>query len=189
MAHRKSATIALIGLRCSGKTSVGRRLALVLARPFVDLDAVIAERFRVERALGDDVTAGEILTTFGEETFRDAEEEALAHVIANEPRCVLATGGGVVERAENRDLLAARAFCIWLKVSSDELVRRWLADARSRPSLTDLDPHAEVDALSARRAPHYGELADLEIDCQRLSSEELARRISARLRDEAAEVD
>ena len=80
--------LALVGLRCSGKTTVGRALAERSGAAFVDLDEQVA----FQAGLG---SAGEVIEALGLERFREMEAAALARVLeAAEDRTVLATGGG-----------------------------------------------------------------------------------------------
>ncbi len=172
-------TIALIGPRCSGKTTVGRVLARRLARPFVDLDD---EVLRVGRYAGIRAgSAGELLERAGRALFRDLEATALRKELEPCPRIVLATGGGVVEREDNRTWLERTATCVWLSVPLEELRRRLAADPLPRPALLGADPVAEVGELLARRMPLYRAVAALVIECDREDPEEIAGRIEAGL--------
>jgi shikimate kinase len=142
--------IALLGFRGAGKSTLGSRLALELARPFFDLDA------EIEQAQGRSVAA--IFREDGEAAFRRVESETLEGVVVR-PGIVLATGGGIVEAAGNRKLLRERAFSIFLDVPAPALARR-LAAGALRPRLTDLDLEEEVEMVLARRRPLYSECAD-----------------------------
>jgi shikimate kinase len=146
--------VSLVGLRCSGKSSVGRELAELLDRPFVDLDVELARDFASGH--GAATTAGEILAQHGESVFRDAEERTLERVLARDDAFVVATGGGVVERANNRALLRLHTTCVWLRVPTEELERRMRADKSSRPALS-----------------HHG------IDCGTRDPQDIARSIAA----------
>ncbi len=151
--------IALLGLRASGKSTVGRLLAERLERAFVDLDDETAIEDAALRGVPDLRAVGEVLAHEGVERFRDLESRALERVLARTQPLVIATGGGVVERAQNRLLLRTRADCVWLRVPVDELQRRLRADATPRPSLTGADPVAEVPAIAARREAWFLELS------------------------------
>ena len=156
--------IALVGLRASGKTTLGRLLAERLARVFVDLDEEVSREDAALRATNDARTAGEILASAGEPYFRDLEERALERVLSRTDAIVLATGGGVVERARNRLLLRTRARCVWLDVPVEELQRRMRADSTVRPALLGRDAIAEVAEIAARREPWFRELDALRIE-------------------------
>jgi len=82
-------SIVLVGLMGSGKTSIGRRLAVRLGLPFRDADT------EIEAAAGQ--TIAEIFARFGEPAFRDGERRVIARLLAG-PRIVLATGGVLVRR-------------------------------------------------------------------------------------------
>ncbi len=143
--------IALVGLRASGKTTLGRLLAEKLGRVFVDLDEEVSREDAALRASEVLRPAGEILATEGEPKFRDLEERALERVLSRTEPLVLATGGGVVERAKNRLLLRTRARCLWLQVPVEELQRRMRVDPTVRPALLGRDPIAEVPEIATRR--------------------------------------
>lgn len=172
--------VALLGLRCSGKTSVGRRLALLLGRDFVDLDERIVRLFG-----GEDTSparsAGLILREEGESRFRDLEESALVETLFAPRPLVIATGGGVVERPANRKRLAGSCACVWLRVPRPELERRLRTDPTPRPSLTGADPVEELEALARRRDPWYAATADLAFDCGLRGAEEVAWAVAAAL--------
>ncbi len=154
-------TLALLGLRCAGKTTVGRALAAELSLPFLDLD----ERTLIHaRQAGLDApTAGALLTRAGEATFRHFEAAALRAILEPELRLVLATGGGVVERADNRTWLARCATCIYLDVPIDVAAARLRADSAERPALRGGDPAEELAELATRRIPYYRALAEFSV--------------------------
>ncbi len=166
--------LALIGLRCVGKTSVGRALAELAGLPFVDLDDAILARAR-ERDLPDAASVGEVLRTLGEPRFRELESACLAEELQRPAPRVLATGGGVVELPANRAALRAAAHVLWLRADVDVLRRRLAADPTSRPSLTGADPAAELAALAKRRDPLYASVAAEYLDTSRASLPDLAR--------------
>lgn len=167
--------IALIGMRCSGKTEVGRELARLLGRPFVDADEHTLVMGR--RAGHDFDSAGALLAGAGPAVFRDLEAAALRPLLEPRQRLVVATGGGAVERADNRSWLARTAFCVWLDVPVDVLQARLRADGTSRPPLTGADPVSEVPAVLARRAPLYAAVAQLRLECGERAPAELALAI------------
>lgn len=152
-------TLCLVGLRCVGKTTLGRRLAQHLALPFVDLD----DELEPDRA-GPVRSAGECLQALGEEAFRDLESAALERVLGKDGARVVATGGGVVLRAANRRLLRARARCLWLQAPAEQLAARAASDSALRPALSDSSPLSELQALEAERAEFYAEVSAAKID-------------------------
>ncbi|MBL8880087.1 MAG: hypothetical protein JNG88_13290, partial [Phycisphaerales bacterium] len=100
--------IALIGMRGSGKTSVGRVVAANLGRAFVDCDEHIEQRAGI--------SIRELFEQHGESGFRRLESEILAGLLGASNQ-VVSVGGGAVIAAENRRLLATRAICVWLRAS------------------------------------------------------------------------
>jgi len=176
MERKDRETIALLGLRCSGKTTVGRLLATELGLPFVDLDD---ETLRAGQYAGWHVgSVGELLERAGRAVFRDLEASALRRVLEPSPRLVVATGGGVVERSDDRAWLARVARCIYLSVPTEVLERRLASDPTPRPPLLGgKDAVDELARLRARREPLYRALAEIEIECGDSPPEEIARRI------------
>ena len=157
----------LIGNMGSGKTTVGKRVAERLGLPFYDLDQ------RIEQATG--LTIAELFTQQGEARFRDLESCALAE-IACLPQGVVATGGGVVLRADNRALMRSKGWVIYLRASPDTLWRR-LKHATDRPLLRTESPYETLRAIVQARESLYQE-ADWVIETDALSPEEVAEAIA-----------
>jgi shikimate kinase len=139
--------IYLIGARASGKTTLGRRLAARLKRPFVDTDQRI--RLRTGKTVADLVAAG------GWEAFREAEALALSEVALFTGQ-VVSCGGGIVLRQENRDLLAGGRV-VYLKAPAEVLAARLERSPGNaqRPSLTGADIKDEVCKVLAEREALY----------------------------------
>ncbi len=125
-----SSRIHLIGYRGTGKSAVAQQLALRLGWDWVDADV------ELELRAGKSIAA--IFADDGEPGFRDLESAMLVELVRQERR-VLATGGGVVLRAENRELLRSGATVVWLKATPETILRRltddWTTVSR-RPNLT-----------------------------------------------------
>jgi shikimate kinase len=162
----------LIGYRGSGKTTVGRMVADRLGWGFLDADAVLEERYGQ--------TIREIFAAEGEAGFRDKEAAVLADLCTRN-ETVVATGGGIVLREENRDLLKRHGFVAWLCAEPPTLLARIQADpstAARRPSLAG-GGLAEIEQLLAVREPLYRACADVEVACGALSPEQAADAILA----------
>ena len=148
MGERNGAGLALIGPRGTGKSTVGRLLAERLGRPFVDADHALEERLGVSIA--------ELFRTHGEPYFRDEESATLRLLAAQPTPLVLATGGGVVLREANRELLRRFGTVVWLTADPAVLAERLAADpANDRPALTSLGALAEIRQILAVREPLY----------------------------------
>ncbi|WP_249417574.1 shikimate kinase [Pusillimonas minor] len=146
--------IFLVGMMGAGKTTIGRSLAKMLGREFIDLDQAIEARCGVP--------VSHIFEVEGEEGFRKRETLMLDEY-SRQPGIVLATGGGAVLAAQNRHMLAERGVVVYLRASDDELYRR-VAKDRNRPLLQTANPRARVTELLAQRAPLYEEVAHVAFD-------------------------
>ncbi len=146
-------TLALVGLMGAGKTTVGRRLAQALGRPFADADAEIAAA--ASRSVE------EIFAEHGECEFRRGERHVIARLLAGPP-LVLATGGGAFMDARTRALMKERAISIWLKAPLDVLMKRVMR-RNTRPLLQESDPRAVMERLMQERYPIYAE-ADIIVE-------------------------
>jgi shikimate kinase len=161
----------LIGYRGTGKSTVGPLVAARLGWHFLDADALLEERH------GQSIR--EMFAAVGEAGFRDREAELLAE-LAGLRRHVVATGGGVVLRPGNRELLR-RGRIAWLAADTDTICRRLAGDpntADRRPTLT-VGGRAEVEQLLAVREPLYRECADVTVDTAVLSPAAAADAILA----------
>lgn len=145
--------IFLIGPMGAGKSAVGRPLAEQLGWRFWDSDQVLEERTGVDIARIFDVE--------GEAGFR-AREEAILQELTRHRHVVLATGGGSVLRASNRNCLRERGISVYLRTSVDtQLLRTRHSD---RPLLRTDDPRARLQELMLERTPLYQMLADITVD-------------------------
>jgi shikimate kinase len=161
-------SIALVGYRGSGKTTIGRRLADSLWQKFVDTDEVVTKK------AGKNIR--EIFEAQGEEGFRDLEAEAVAEACKLTDH-VIALGGGAVLREENRRAIKdAGLKVIYLRCEAEELHRRIHADpatAATRPSLTHLGGSIEeIRKLLAEREPVYRSVMTGELDITNLSPQD-----------------
>jgi shikimate kinase/3-dehydroquinate synthase len=147
-------SVVLVGLMGSGKSAIGRRLALRLGLPFADADA------EIEAAAGQ--TVAEIFARFGEAAFRDGERRVIARLLAGPP-LVLATGGGAFMDPSTRALIRSHAVSLWLRVPLPLLLRR-TAGRSHRPLLNAGDPATILRGLFDARATTYAE-ADIVVDC------------------------
>jgi shikimate kinase len=168
-----SRNIFLVGLMGAGKTTVARQLARRLGKTFYDTD------HEIERRTG--VRVQVIFEIEGEPGFRARETQMVDSLTALQD-VVLGTGGGVVLKPENRALLAARGFVIYLRAQPRDLYQRTRHD-KSRPLLATDDPLAKLEELQRVRDPLYREVADLIVDTGRQSVGILVDQLLKRLPD------
>jgi shikimate kinase len=155
--------IALVGLRGSGKSTVGSALATALGWPFVDLDLVLAERAAGLGAVPAGSGPGRCLVLLGTARFRELEREVLRECLVRPGPRVVATGGGAVEDEGSRALLRERALCLWLDPALDELRARLARDPGDRPPLLGGEVRDELAELDRRRRPLYRDVAAVRL--------------------------
>jgi len=149
-----ASNLILIGPMGAGKSTLGRKLAAHFGLAFVDTDEEIIRH-----------TGASITTIFeyeGEAGFRQRECAVLADVLAADGQ-VVATGGGIVLNADNRTLIAARGYVLYLHVAVEQQLARLNHD-RTRPLLARADREEVLRAMTRERLPLYRALADLEMD-------------------------
>jgi len=150
----------------AGKTSVGGVLAKKLGLDFRDLDEVIKNEIGM--------TIPEIFSRFGEDFFRNEESKALKSV-ARAKNQVVATGGGVVLREENWEIMENDGITIYLKASAEVLWRRVKSNT-SRPLLQVENPFEKLEELLSKRISLY-ERADLIVNTENISPADVAEKI------------
>lgn len=153
--------VYLVGLMGSGKTTIGRSLAKRLDLEFVDSDREIESR--------TGVSIPTIFEIEGEDGFRKREAQVIADCSKLNGR-VVATGGGVVLRPENRANLRSSGIVVYLNVPPYTLWERTRND-RNRPLLQVGDPLLKLRELFDQRDALYREVADLIVDGSRISAQ------------------
>jgi shikimate kinase len=167
--------IFLIGYRGSGKTTVAAALAEQLGWPWIDADE------ELERRAGK--TIRQIFAEGGETAFRDVESDVVAQ-LARLDGHIIALGGGVLLREENRQALAGRGWFVWLQAAPEVLLSRIQGDPTTvvrRPNLTGEGGLAEIRSLLAARTPLYEASADATINVEQKTPAEIARQIITEL--------
>ncbi len=154
MQKYKTQTIVLVGMMGAGKTYVGKSLAAMLGRKFIDLDKKLEER------CGSSIP--EIFAVEGEDGFRKRESRLLKEFSETEG-VVIATGGGVVLREENRKILRnSKALVVHLNINERTCLNR--TKGSDRPLLQTPNPMEKIKELIDFRTPLYREVADIEFD-------------------------
>ena len=148
--------LALIGFMGCGKTSVGRGLAQKMNLPFVDTDQSIETE--------EGVSVSEIFRQRGERRFRQMESETLS-CLGKQSGMVLSCGGGCVENADNRTVLANFSLVVWLWAPLGICLQRIIPG--SRPLLAGADPLEKAAELLKKRIPVYAETAAMVVSAER----------------------
>ena len=167
--------ITLIGYRATGKTTLAKLLAERLGWKWIDADV------EIERWAGK--TIARIFAEDGEPAFRDLEAQVIAD-LCRRKNLVLAAGGGAPLREENRKAMRQNGKVVWLAAQPETILRRMTGDittAQRRPNLTDKDPLEEIIHLLARREPIYRETADITVDTENRTPDDLATEILTQL--------
>lgn len=146
--------IFLVGFMGAGKSTVGRLLSAELDVPFVDVDD------RVVAHAGKPIR--DIFAQDGEDAFRDAESRALESLSHDAPS-VVACGGGIVLRPENRSLLKELGDVVYLEVTAGEALAR-IGDLETRPLLAGGSGVIAATSLLSAREALYRSVADLTVD-------------------------
>lgn len=163
--------IFLVGLMGAGKSTVGRILARRLSKRFVDTDHEIEKR--------NGVTIPVIFEIEGEDGFRRREQEVLAD-LSQEKGLILSTGGGIVLKPENREVLRNHGFVVYLNARPELLADRTKHD-RSRPLLNVEDPLTRLRELHAVRDPLYREVAHAVVETGRGAPQQVVQAILAEI--------
>ena len=158
----------LVGLMGVGKTTVGKRCAERLDRPFVDTDELVVAAAGVPFA--------ELWAVEGEPGFRARERVAVADAAASPVPLVIACGGGAVLDPDNRRVLRGTGFVVWLDAPPAILVSR-LASDDSRPLLAGRDRAATLTRLGDVRAPAYEAAADVTVATDGRTMDEVAAAV------------
>lgn len=153
--------IVLTGFMGSGKTTVGRLLAELTGRRFVDMDIFI------EQEAG--MSVQEIFKAFGEEEFRKRERDA-CRKLSLEQGLVIATGGGAMTFPENVEVIKKSGDIVFLDVPLEVILKRLIND-RSRPLLAGEGREEAARNLYGKRLPLYRAAADIIVDGAKETSE------------------
>jgi len=158
--------IALIGFMATGKSTIGPLLAQELGYDFIDTDAMVEAEMGMEIA--------DIFAQLGEDSFRDAEHEALKKAV-NREKTVLSTGGGIILFKRNRQLLAEQAFVVSLSAQPETIYGRVKNDD-TRPLLRCEDPLLRIRQMLAERQAYYDN-CDFSISTETWTAEACCQKI------------
>ena len=157
----------------SGKTSVAKRLSAKLSKQFVDTD------LEISNTTGVDINY--IFDIEGEAGFRKREETILKECVLKN-NIVLSTGGGIVLSGNNRLLLKTHGVVIYLETSVDAQESR-TSLTNNRPLLKNTEHKKTLQELMLTRGPLYEEIADITINTDNKSPEEVATKAHSKINE------
>lgn len=163
--------IFLIGMMGVGKTTVGRLLAERLGVAYCDSDAQVVAN--------TGMTVPEIFAQHGEAAFRAEESKALRDAAAGGDAVVAVAGGAVLD-PENRKLLRSSGTVVWLRARVETMASR-VGQGAGRPLLAEEEPAAVLARLYPQREPLYAELADVVVDVDDATPQQIVEQIAAAL--------
>jgi shikimate kinase len=165
--------IILVGYMGSGKSTVGKSLAMIKEYSFVDTDGLIEEK--------ENRTINDIFAKEGEESFRNMETKLLKELLAKKSeKLVVSTGGGMPLREENRRLLKQLGTVVYLKTLPETIYDRLKGDT-TRPLLQCENPQKKIEDMIAYRGPIYEESACIVVEVDKLTASEVASEIIKRI--------
>jgi len=165
-------SIVLIGMMGAGKSSVGCCLQRRTGLALLDTDEIVSSKFGM--------SIPEIFAKHGENKFREAEAKAL-RAMAVPNHTIIVTGGGIVLRQENVELLRRMGVIVWLDGNEDTLFAR-ASRKRNRPLLQTKNPRKTFSQIFDARRSLYADIADVHVDASVLTDDEVALAILSKLR-------
>ncbi|MEM9468670.1 MAG: shikimate kinase [Pseudomonadota bacterium] len=165
-----SKPIILVGMPCSGKTSVGKKLGQSLKIPFVDADDRIVEN--------EGMSIEDIFAKRKEEGFREAEMKAIKGLLSG-GFSIVSTGGGAFTQKELQSLLNQEGLTVFLRTSKETILERYEEDTKKgapvRPRLVE-SPRDSIEAMVEERTPEYLN-AHVTVDTDGLSLEQVGNQV------------
>jgi shikimate kinase len=166
-------SIVLIGFMGTGKSSVGRILETKTGLHRFDTDEMVSSKLNL--------SIQEIFSKHGEGKFREAETEALQS-LAGQESAIIVTGGGIVTKGKNIDLLKSLGTVVWLDADHATLHAR-MDQLKDRPLLQTANPVAALSELLHTRNPLYRNTADIRVDISQRTHDEIADLILKNIRN------
>ena len=157
--------VYLVGYMGCGKSAIGKRISFAAKLPFYDMDT------EIEKRMG--LSIPEIFEQYGEAYFRELETEFLRSF--RDEYCIIATGGGVAMRKENREILRATGLVFFLNAPFRDIWRR-IATDRNRP-IVQRSSRADLEELYNERKPYYLNSAHFKVETERRSLRDITTYI------------
>jgi shikimate kinase len=170
--NRHSRSIVLIGMMGAGKSAVGRCLQWRTGFAQFETDEMVRSKFGM--------SISKIFSTHSEDKFREAETETLRN-LSPDQSAIIVTGGGIVLREENIDLLKRFGVVVWLEADEKTLFKR-ASRTGNRPLLQRKNPRTAFTKMLRARLPLYAKTADIRIDTSELTAEEVAVAILSKFK-------
>ncbi|MBI2818942.1 MAG: helix-turn-helix domain-containing protein [Acidobacteria bacterium] len=167
-------SVALVGVRGAGKSTIGKMLARRLGIPFVEIDAM------VEAEAG--ISLVELFAIHGESYYRQVEHDVMRKFLATSPRVVFATGGSLVTARETWGIVLRQCHTVWLKARARDHLDRVAAQGDIRPMRNNPSAMDELKAMLKSREPLYSQAA-LTVDTSKYSPEQSVSLILQALAD------
>jgi shikimate kinase len=164
--------VFLIGFTGSGKSTVGRLLAIRMGNPFVDLEQEISQHAGMATPM--------IVSRYGEEGYRGLETAVLEKVLdsGEGPSMIIATGEGVVDTPRNVEMMRRRGLVCFLQASFDEALRRLSSEVPVRPAVQDSDGLLRNYEM---RAKLYGSAAHMTLSTDQRDPSQIVLELSQKL--------
>ncbi|MCL4339491.1 shikimate kinase [Patescibacteria group bacterium] len=176
-------SIVLIGMKASGKTTVGKILAKKLNMRFVDMDNIIEKKYKIKS--GQSLSFREIFKKYGEKYFTNLESECLSEVCKEtNGNIILACGGRTPLTKRNQNLLKKIGPAVYLDVDKKELLSRILKNGLPAFLKYTNNPGKSLDMLLKVRNPIYEEIADIKISCSDKKPDKIAGLIIKKYYDQ-----
>lgn len=167
--QKKYKNIILTGMMGSGKTTVGKELAALLNCNFIDLDEIIEKKYG---------KISDIFAQKGEAYFREAETQELKNLKEKE-KFVLSTGGGIILKDENIEILKKIGQVFYLSAKSETIYGR-IKNQNHRPLLNTKNPKKSIEEILNKRLEQY-EKSGEKIITDNKSTKEIAGEIYEKL--------
>ena len=160
--------IVIIGFMATGKTTIGRELSKTLGFDFIDTDVEIEKNEKMK--------ISHIFEQMGEDYFRSLETNMLKKYI-NKKNIILSTGGGIIVKKENIELLKKVGIVIWLNGNKKTIIKNLKYSDIDRPLLRDSNIEEKIDELLGKRYDIYKQSCDIEININDKNIQEVTREI------------
>jgi shikimate kinase len=161
--------IILVGFMGSGKSTIGRELGKLLSYPLIDTDSQIEEL--------EKLSVADIFSLKGESHFRNSETQVVQNLLdQGMTHHIIATGGGLPVKEENRPLLKQLGYVVWLDANTDTILER-TSRTNTRPLLQTENPRETIERMLEQRNSIYEDVAHLHLQTSGLSIAETAHGI------------